>query len=132
MAQTDTTAILERMTDVLEALQANAPIKEPGFSSQEYQQRLRDEGFNDEFPVRVFQNGFLANPRGIPADIRAKVAELKDGKFLGGAVEVQHSSKGDVLLWYKAGTTDDRMRFQSVASSFEDLIQKLWTASRAA
>jgi len=122
-------AVMDRIADVLEALKDNAPVKEPGFSSQEYQKRLAEEGFSDEFPVRVFQNGFLANPRGIPAEIRKKVGELKDGKFLGGAIEVQHNSKGEVLLWYKAATTDDRMRFQSVVSSFEDMIEKLWKAS---
>ena len=123
---TGRTAVLERMTDILEQLQKNAPPNEPGFADPRYQARLREEGYFDEFPVDVFQNGKKAEPRGLTAETRELVGKLKPGLWLQGAVSVQVDQHGKVHLGYKTAGKGDRMNFYAKYPDFDTLIAKLW------
>lgn len=119
----------ERMASILEQLQKQAPPHEPGFGSPEYQQRLRDEGYYDEFPVKVYQNGREAEPRGIAADIREKVGALRAGTYMltrhGKSTEVKIDRTDKMVhLKYPSLKIEDRMRYPW--ASFEDLVEMLY------
>ena len=75
--QPDTQVVLERMTDILEQLQRNAPPNEPGFGHPEYQKRLREEGFFDEFATPVYQNGKEAQARGLKPETIERAPKLR-------------------------------------------------------
>jgi len=127
--------VLERMTDILEQMQRNAPPNEPGFAHPEYQKRLREEGWYDEFPVEVWQNGKKANARGLKKETIEGVAKLKDGTYLKGTpaqTEVSHDGRGRVHLTYRAGTSMDSIKFAMAAGTFDDLIAKILAEQNAA
>lgn len=121
----------ERMADILEQLQKQAPPHEPGFGSPEYQQRLRDEGYFDEFPVKVYQNGRQAEPRGIPAEIREKTGQLKAGTHTltrYGKSSTVTVDRTDKMVHLKYGSQEIEQRMRYPWNSFEDLIEMLWLA----
>lgn len=129
------TAVLERMTDILEQMQRNAPPDEPGFGHPEYQKRLRDEGHFDEFAVEVYQNGKKAEPRGLKKETLERVGKLKDGTYMKGTqgqVEVSHDGRGRVHLSYRAGTVMDSIKFSMAVGDFDAMIAKIWAEQNAA
>lgn len=122
----------DRIAQVLERLADQAPVQEIGYGHPKFQERLRAEGFMDEFSVPVYQNGREAQARGLKPETIAHAAALKPGKYLGGKVEVAVDPKGRVHLFYPHAKIEDRMRFQSVAPDFDTLIAKLWAEQPAA
>lgn len=97
----------------------------------EYVAMQKAEGWYDAFERPVYQNGKEANPRGIPADIRHKAANLRSGgPYIKGRVRVEASEKG-VHLFYP--TKNDAMMINQMQyfSSFEDLIEKIWHEQNA-
>lgn len=113
-----------------ESLKAVQPPREIKEGDPEYVARQRAEGWFDEFPHKVFQNGYEAQARGIPEEIRIKAANLKPGKYLGGRVTVEVGQNEARYLYYP--TKGDAMLInQSKWSSFEDLITKIWNESQA-
>jgi len=129
MAKADESALMERMTAVLEKLGENTKPYEPAFGDPAYQDRLRAEGHFDTFPKPVFQNGREAEPRGLSQEIREHAANLRGGKYWNGLVTVEATEKS-VHLLYKAVTIEDRMR--QPWKSFEELIEHIWTEQHAA
>lgn len=123
--------VLERMTDILEQMQRNAPPNEPGFGHPEYQRRLREEGFFDEFPVPVFQNGKQAEPRGLKAETRARMADLKPGTYITGLVSVLREPNGTVHLQYRHSTMADQIKLSQHVRNFDDLIDQIWAEQTA-
>lgn len=121
-------AVLERMTDILEQLQKNAPPNEPGFGHPEYQARLREEGFFDQFAVKVWQNGKMAEARGLRKDTIERAAKLTPGTYAvkGIRVDVAVDGRGEVYLSYPSATMTDRMKFAGAVRNFDDLIDQLW------
>ena len=51
---------------------------------------------------------------------------------LGGSVTVAHDQHGHIHLLYKSASVEDRMRFASKVSSFEDMVQKIWAEMQPA
>lgn len=121
----------DRIAAVLEQLAANAPVQEIGYGHPKFQERLRNEGFFDEFALPVFQNGKEAQARGLKPETLERAPKLRPGKYLGGKVEVMRDSRDRVHLFYKNSKVEDRMRFQQLVSSFDDLIDKLWAEMHA-
>jgi hypothetical protein len=126
------TAVLERMTDILEQLQKNAPPNEPGFGHPEYQKRLREEGFFDEFAKPVYQNGKEAQARGLKPETIERAPKLRPGKYLGGLVEVAKDHRDRIHLMYASVRERDRLIFAGKVRDFDDLIDKIWTEMHAA
>ena len=112
----------DRIAQVLERLADQAPVQEIGYGHPKYQDRLKAEGFMDEFPVKVFQNGREAQARGLKPETILGVADLKPGRYLGGKVEVAKDQKGNVFLMYPHAKIEDRMRF---SPDFNDLIASI-------
>jgi hypothetical protein len=94
--------------------------------SPEYVARLRQEGFYDEFDHPVFQNGYEAAARGLPAQTRQRASNLKTGRYVGGRVTVDVDGRGAVHIRYPTKTVDERFKNLGLWTSFEDLIDKIW------
>jgi hypothetical protein len=122
----------DRIAAVLEQLAANAPVQEIGYGHPKYQERLREEGFFDEFAAPVYQNGKEAQARGLKPETIERAPKLRAGKYLGGKVEVARDNRDRVHLIYKISKVEDRMRFQSVVKSFDDMIDQIWNEMHAA
>lgn len=127
----DTPDTNDRIAAVLEKLAENAPVQEIGYGHPKFQERLREEGFMDAFASPVFQNGREAQARGLKPETIERAPKLKPGKYLGGKVEVMRDNRDRVHLFYKNSKVEDRMRFQQLVSSFDDLIDKLWAEMQA-
>lgn len=124
--QTD--VLMERMTAVLEKLGENQKPYEPGFGDPAYQARLAAEGFNDTFPITVYQNGRECEPRGLSQETREHASALKAGSYLGGKVVVERTDKY-VHLKYKSQKIEDRMQYPW--RDFPELIDRIWTEMHA-
>jgi hypothetical protein len=129
MGKFDDSALMERMTAVLEKLGENQKPYEPGFGDPAYQARLKAEGFQDEFPIPVFQNGREAVARGLSQETRERASALKTGSYLGGKVSVEAGPKS-VHLRYKSQKIEDRM--SQPWRDFPELIDKLWSEMHVA
>jgi hypothetical protein len=130
--ETANVGVMERMTDILEQLQKNAPPNEPGFGHPEYQRRLREEGFFAEFAVPVWQNGKRAEARGLAPETIAHVTQLRPGVYLNGVVRVDVDSRGQVHLAYASASKSDRMKFAALIGSFDTLIARIWAEQHPA
>jgi hypothetical protein len=117
----------DRIAAVLEQLAAQAPVQEIGFGHPKYQDRLKAEGFFDEFEKPVLQNGKRAEARGLKPETIARAPQLRVGTYLKGKVEVQRNASGHVNLVYAHAKVEDRMRFQAIVRDFDDLIDQIWT-----
>jgi hypothetical protein len=122
----------ERMALAFERLADNQPQLEIGYAHPKFQQRLRDEGYFDEFVRPVYQNGYECPAQGLSKALIAKTSALRPGRYLGGQVSVSHDTRGGIHLSYKNGTADDRMRNLTLFSSFEDLVNKITAESAPA
>jgi hypothetical protein len=132
IAEQDQQDVNERIAAVLEQLAENAPVQEIGYGHPKFQQQLRDAGYFDAFAVPVFQNGREAVARGLKKDTIERAPKLRAGKYLGGAVEVARDNRDRVHLIYKSSTPEDRMKFQAIVSSFDDMVEKIWAEMHAA
>jgi hypothetical protein len=128
MAQNET-ALMERMTAVLEKLGENTKPYEPGFGDPAYQDRLRAEGHFDTFPIHVFQNGREAEAKGLQAIVRERASSLPAGKYCGGKLTVERN-ENVVHLKYKSVTVEDRMR--QPWKDFPDMINMAWAEAHPA
>lgn len=125
------TAVLDRMADILEQLQKNAPPNEPGFGHPEYQKRLREEGFFADFAAKVFQNGKEAQARGLKPETVDRATKLRAGKYLGGRVEVARDGRDQVHLLYPHAKVQDQIKNAQLFPNFDVLIEKIWTEMHA-
>ena len=121
----------ERLATAFERLVDSQPLPQMGYADPRYQQRLKDEGYFDEFAKPLYQNGKESPATGLSKDIIAKVNALRDGKYIGGHVTVNHDSRGHIYLSYKSATPDDRFRNRDLFANFDELINKI-TAEMAA
>ena len=119
---------------MLEQLAANAPVQEIGFGHPKYQERLKAEGFFDDFATPVFQNGKQAQARGLKPETIERAPQLRPGKYLGGQVEVIRDNRDRVHLLYKNSKVTDRMKFDQLlkGEGFDGLIDRIWREMHAA
>jgi|ERR1041384_1194704 hypothetical protein len=108
-----------------------APKPEIKEGDPEYTARLKAEGFYDEFPCAVFQNGYEANARGLSAEIRERVGQLKPGRYLKGRVTIELDGKGGVHIKYPTSKVDDRFKNQTLWKDFPDLVNQVWNEMHA-
>src|SRR5688572_16228061 len=85
---------------VAQGIAAMTPAKEIKEGDPEYTARLHAEGFYDEFERPVYQNGYQAQARGLPAETRERASRLKPGHYLKGRVRVDVDGHGGVYLNY--------------------------------
>jgi hypothetical protein len=130
--QSDNAAVMDRMADILEQLQKNAPPNEPGFGHPDYQARLREEGFFADFAKPVYQNGKEAQARGLKPETIDRAPKLRPGKYLGGVVEVAKDHRDRIHLMYASVRERDRLNFAQKVRNFDDLIDQIWTEMHAA
>lgn len=118
----------DRIAAVLEQLAAQAPVQEIGFGHPKYQERLKAEGFFDEFAVPVYQNGKQAVARGLKPETIERAPKLKPGKYLGGKVEVVRDGRDRVHLIYASAKVTDRMKHSQMlnGTGFDGLIDRIW------
>ena len=107
------------------------PPAEMGFAHPKYQERLRAEGFFTEFKHPVYQNDKACPAQGVPQATIELVDKLREGRYIGGRVEVKRGAKGSVHLHYPSGTPDDRMRNNGLFRTFEELIDKITAEMQA-
>lgn len=133
-AEQDTPSHDDRLAAVLEQLAANAPVQEIGYGHPKYQERLRAEGFMDEFSAPVFQNGKQAQARGLKPETVARAPQLRPGKYLGGKIEVVRDHRDRVHLSYKNKTVRDVIALENVlkGEGFDKMIDLIWTEMHAA
>lgn len=91
----------------------------------EYTERLKAEGFFDEFERPVIQNGYSAQPRGLSEQTRHRASNLKSGKYLSGRVFVENNGRA-VFINYPTSKIDDRFKNQTLWHDFSDLVDKMW------
>lgn len=120
-----------KMADALALLQANQMPREIKEGDPEYTERLKAEGFYDEFPHPVIQNGYEAQARGLSKEVRERAGNLKTGRYLGGRVTVDVDSRGAVHIKYPNSKVDDRFKNLALWMDFEDLVNKIWAEMSA-
>lgn len=111
---------------VAQGIAAIAPVKEIKEGDPEYTARLVAEGFYDEFPHPVIQNGYEAQARGLSAETRQRAGNLKQGRYLKNRVSVEVSGNGDVHIKYPTSKVDDRFKNQTLWKDFQDLVNQIW------
>lgn len=125
----DANALASAFMQAAEGLRPKVELTE---GSPEYQARLREEGFMDDFfGVKVFQNGYEAQARGIPEETRRRVGQLKPGKYLKGRVTVDIHQNGEVVRLLYPTTGDNMMKNQALWKDFPDLVNQIWNEQQA-
>lgn len=108
-----------------------APKKEIREGDPEYVARQQAEGWFDDFDggVKVFQNAYEAQPRGLSEEVRYRAAHLKPGKYIRNRVTVDVDNQGVHLKYPVSG--DAMLINRDYFSSFSDLITKIWDEMHA-
>jgi len=122
--------LMKSFAGAMNQLVANQPMKVLSQDSPEYQERIRAEGFFDNFSKPVYQNGHECEARGLSVETRERAVNLKPGKYLGGKILVESLPGGGVHLKYKSRTVEDRM--QAPANiPFPEMIDRIWAEMHA-
>jgi len=114
-----------QVAETLAVLQQNQRPREVNFGDTDYQEKLRRETQVLKRPA--FQNGFPVNPSGLSDEVIDRLATVKPGKYLGGAVTVAIDGNDGIHLIYKNKTVEQRMAFARLVTSFSDLVNKIWS-----
>ena len=81
-----------------QAVAALAPKPELKEGDPEYVARQKAEGwFDDFFGVKVYQNAYEAQARGLSEEVRRRAGQLKPGAYLKGRVKVEVQGGGEVV-----------------------------------
>ena len=118
---------------VAQGIRETSP-KEIKEGDPEYVERLKREGFYDDFDKPVFQNSYQAQARGESEQTRYRATRLQTGTYKIGRtdktnVSVHNADQGVWLTYPIKG--DQMLRNQARWHSFEDLINQLWEAGAA-
>lgn len=105
-----------------------APRKEIKEGDPEYTARLKAEGFYDQFDggVKVLQNAYEADPRGLSEEVRYRAAHLAPGSYLKNRVRVTVENDGAVVRLSYPVKGDNMLINQSQWRDFSDLITQIW------
>jgi hypothetical protein len=123
----------ELATAMAQAIAGLAPKPELKEGDPEYVERQKAEGwFDDFFGVKVLQNAYEAQARGLSEETRRRTSQLKPGRYIktkqnpDGRVTVEvHKGGSEIRLLYPV--SGDAMSInRDHWSSFEDLINKIW------
>jgi hypothetical protein len=132
MAKEKDSAELVSVAGLAEALAMalkSAQPKELKEGDPEYVARQTAEGWFDTFEKPVFQNAYAANPRMWSAESRARVVQLRPGKYLKGRVTVEVNERGVYLKYPVLG--DNMMKNQQYWRDIDDLVGQLWDEMHA-
>ena len=112
------------------AMRSVQPVKELKEGDPEYTDRLKAEGFYDEFPHPVYQNGYSAQARGLSAEVRERAGTMPAGRYIKGRLTVEVDGKGG--RHYKYPNRDnDRIINREHWKDFPDMVTQAWQESHA-
>lgn len=105
-----------------------APKPELKEGDPEYVARQQAEGwFDDFYGVKVYQNAYEAQARGLPEETRRRVGQLRPGKYIKNRVTVEiHANGQEVHLKYPV-SGDAMLINRDYWKDFPDLINQIWT-----
>ncbi len=132
MTMTDTEKLIAAFTASIASLKPEKEIKE---GDPEYVERLRAEGFYDNFAIPVYQNAYEAQARGLPKEVIERAAKLRSGNYIKttanpmGRVEVTNDGKTVVISYPVLG--DALMQNTQHWRDFPELINKIWDEMQA-
>lgn len=97
----------------------------------EYVARQRAEGWFDDFDggIKVYQNAYEAQPRGLSEEVRYRAAHLKPGVYLKGRVRVEVDNQGVHLKYPVKG--DAMLINRDYFRDFSELVNKVWEEGEA-
>ena len=113
------------------AMRSVQPVKEIKEGDPEYTARLHAEGFYDEFPHPVFQNGYQAQARGLSAEIREWAGTMPAGRYISGRLTVDVDAKGGRHFKYP-NRDNDRIINREHWKDFPEMVTKAWQESHVA
>jgi hypothetical protein len=110
-----------------QAIGAFAPKKEIKEGDPEWVERMRAEGWYDDFfGVTILQNAYEAQARGLSEEVRKRASQLKDGTYIKGRVRVSVEDGGSTIRLSYPVKGDNRLINQQYFSDFSDLVNKIW------
>ena len=120
-----TTQLADAFAAAMRQVQPKVELKE---GDPEYVERQRKEGWFDDFDggVKVLQNAYEAQPRGLSEEVRFRAAHLKPGSYIKNRVKVTVENDGAIVRLSYPVKGDAMMMNQTYWTSFEDMIQKIW------
>jgi hypothetical protein len=112
---------------VAQGIAAIAPRHEIKEGDPEYVARQKAEGwFDDFFGVKVWQNTYEAQARGLSEEVRRRASQLKPGNYIKNRVTVEVSPNGqEVRLCYPI-KGDNMLINRDYWRDFPDLVNKIW------
>jgi hypothetical protein len=115
------------------ALASVKPAKVIAEGDPEYTERLKAEGFYDFFDnnVKVYQNAYEAQPRGLSEEVRYRAAHLRPGSYIKNRVKVTVENDGAVVRLAYPVSGDAMLINRDYFSSFSDLVNKIWDEMHA-
>jgi hypothetical protein len=125
------TATLDLVTKLVSSIDALRPKVELREGDPEYVERQRKEGWFDDFDggIKVFQNAYEAQPRGLSAEVRYRAAHLAPGKYIRGRVTVDVNQQGVHLKYPVSG--DAMLINRDYFRDFSDLVNQIWAEMQA-
>ncbi len=118
---------------VATGIAAIAPRQELKEGDPEYVARQRAEGWFDDFDggVKVLQNAYEAQPRGLSEEVRYRAAHLKPGKYIKNRVTVTVESDGAIVRLSYPVTGDNMLINRDYWKDFPEMINKIWDEMHA-
>lgn len=125
-AQVGTIDMNALATAIAAGIATLAPKPELKEGDPEYVARQHAEGWFDDFDggIKVFQNAYEAQPRGLSKDVRYRAAHLKPGTYIRGRVTVEVDGQG-VHLKYKV-SGDAMLINRDYFKDFSEMINLIW------
>ena len=115
-----------------QAVAALAPKPELKEGDPEYVARQKAEGwFDDFFGVKVYQNAYEAQARGLSEEVRRRAGQLKPGAYLKGRVKVEVQGGGEVVRLLYPVSGDNMMKNTALWRDFSDLVSQIWDEMQA-
>lgn len=119
---------------VAQGIAAIAPRKELKEGDPEYVARQHEMGWYDDFDggVKVLQNAYEAQARGLSAEVRFRAAHLKPGQYLKNRVSVTVESDGAIVRIAYPSKGDNMLKNQALWRDFPDLVNQIWAEMQPA
>lgn len=127
-APIDTNAVLAQLAQSIDGLRQKPELRE---GDPEYVARQRAEGWFDDFDggIKVYQNAYEAQARGLSEEVRYRAAHLKPGVYLKGRVRVEVDNQGVHLKYPVKG--DAMLINRDYFRDFSELVNKVWEEGEA-
>jgi hypothetical protein len=119
---------------VAQGISAIAPRQELKEGDPEYVARQQAEGWFDDFDggVKVLQNAYEAQARGLSAEVRHRAAHLKPGSYIKNRVKVTVENDGAIVRLSYPVKGDNMLMNRDYWRDFSDMVNKIWAEMHAA